>query len=102
MANNSALDHLLEIEARAAAIVNDAQQEADRRIHENEEKNRVTFDERCKAQMQKHQAEVKKIIEDNKNLYQNTLDQYQNGISEIKADTQKFNSLLNEYLFNEG
>ena len=101
MANNT-LDRLLEVEAKAGAMVKDAQEEAQRRINECEEKNRIAFDECYKEQLQAHQKRIIKIREDVKQKYQNTIDEYRSEISSVKADTEKFNALLNSYLFNEG
>ena len=98
MTANATLDHLLKIEAQAAAMVKEAQEEADRRIRENEQTNRAAFDEFCKAQNLKRQSGIKKIIEEIKNKYKITLDEYRGEISKIEADTQKFAGLLEEYL----
>jgi len=43
MENEGALEHLLKIESDAAALVSDAQEEADRRVQESEKKNRENF-----------------------------------------------------------
>jgi len=93
-----ALDHLLEIEAQASAMVKGAQEEADKRVHENEEKKRIEFDEFYKARIKKSHEESKKAVEDLKNKYQISLDEYRVQISQMKADTRKFSVLLEEYL----
>jgi vacuolar-type H+-ATPase subunit H len=46
MDNNEVLDHLLKIEAEAAALVDEAQAEADTRITEAEKQNRAAYDKR--------------------------------------------------------
>ena len=101
MENNSALDYLLKVEAEASAIVNETQEEADRRIRENEEKNRAVFDEQYKARFLKHQSDFKKAAEEIKIKYQTALDEYRVEISQIKADTREFANLLEEYLFEK-
>jgi len=99
MANNT-LDHLLEVEASAAAMVNDAQEEADRRIRENEEKNRVTYEERFKAEIHQREELLKKKKEETNEKYKKALDDYLSEISNLNADEKKFSLLFNRYLDN--
>jgi len=98
MVSTNTLDHLLEIEANAAALVNDAQSEADRRIRENDEKNRVLFDEKIKSEIQKNQSLLNSEIEKIKNDYNKTLDDYRRELSFVKADEEGFRRLLNNFL----
>jgi vacuolar-type H+-ATPase subunit H len=100
MENDNTLDHLLKIEAQAAALVNDAQAEADRRIHENEEKNRKTYEERYRLETQKHESAFRKEKEKLKEQYQQKLEEYRAGISAAKTDVEKFSALFNEYVAN--
>ena len=97
MANNT-LDHLLEIEASAAAMVNSAQEEADKRVRENEEKNRITFEERYKSEIQtREESLVKKRIKIEEQ-YQKALDDYRREVFSIIVDEEKFSVLFNRYL----
>ncbi|MCL2804507.1 MAG: hypothetical protein FWD26_01025 [Treponema sp.] len=94
------LDHLLKIEAEASAMVFEAQAEADRRISENEEKNRLCYEERLKLEIQKQESLLeteKKRINDQ---YQKALDDYREEISRVNINEQRFSVLLNEYLKN--
>jgi len=92
------LDHLLEIEAEAAALVNDAQTEADRRIRENENKNQTSYEERIKAEISAQQTRLEKERDIIKSNYQKALDDYKKEISNLNIDTQRFSSLVNQYL----
>ncbi|MCL2765995.1 MAG: hypothetical protein FWD40_12080 [Treponema sp.] len=92
------LEHLLQIEAEAAALVNSAQEEANRRLRENEEKNRIFYEERLKTEMQIRQASLEKEKEKINEQYQKELNEYRNEIEYINADTQKFNALFNSYI----
>jgi len=92
------LEHLLGIEAEAAALVNDAEKEAERRIRENDEKNRVTYDERLKAETQRREAQLETEVNQLKKEYQQTLDNYRDEISRINVNQQEFSVLLNTYL----
>ncbi|MDR2942497.1 MAG: hypothetical protein LBV17_07905 [Treponema sp.] len=98
MENDNTLEHLLKIEASAAALVNDAQAEADRRIHENEEKNRKTYEERFRVEVQRHESAVRKEKDKLKEQYQQMLEDYRNGISSAKTDVEKFSALFNRYV----
>ena len=97
----STLDHLLETEAAAAAIVEDAQKEADKRIHDNEEKNRAVFDERYKAEVRRHLSLLNEEIEKIKVQYKKTLDDHRNEISGLSAEKEEFCALLNKYILIE-
>jgi vacuolar-type H+-ATPase subunit H len=98
MDNDNTLEHLLKIEAEAAALVNDAQAEADRRIHENEEKNRKTYEERYKTEAQMRESTLVKEKEKLKEQYQQMLEEYRNGISNAKTNVEKFSELFNRYV----
>ena len=97
MANNT-LEHLLQIEAQAAALVNDAQKEADRRVRENEEKNEQTHNELLKAEIQKQELSLEEEKTKAKNLYQKKLNDYREEISRVNAGNRLFCDLLNEYI----
>ena len=78
-----------------------AQEEADRRIRENDEKNRVLYETRCRDHMHERQKDVKKAAEDIKEKYQSALEEYRAKISKIKPVTQKFCLLLDNFLKRE-
>jgi len=101
MENKNTLDHLLQIEAKAAALVNDAQAEADTRIHESEEKNRAAYEERFRAEAQSLEASLKDEREKTRKEYQKALDEYQKEISGIKTNEDNFCALLNDCLANK-
>jgi vacuolar-type H+-ATPase subunit H len=98
MENVNTLDHLLQIEAQAAALVSDAQAEADRRIHENEEKNRAAYEEHFKAEIQARETSLKKEKDKIKEQYDKAIEEYRKEISAINFNAEKFSALLNDYL----
>jgi len=102
MENVNTLDNLLNIEAKAAALVNDAQSEADRRIHDSEEKNQRAYEERYKVEVQKQEAALQKVKEKTKIQYQKELEEYREELSKVKVNTDRFSALLNEYLAAKG
>ncbi|MDR0501838.1 MAG: hypothetical protein LBH16_00805 [Treponema sp.] len=96
------LDHLLEIEAEAAALVKDAQAEADRRIHENEEKNRASYDEFFKQESYRLEASLSGEKEKITEQYQKAIDEYRKEISGVNTDINKFASMFDKFLAGEG
>jgi len=102
MENVSTLDYLLQIETKAAALVNDAQTEADRRMHESETKNHAAYEERFKAEVQKLDALLRESKENTKKQYLQTLEEYLREISSIDINVERFSALLNEYLDAKG
>ena len=101
MANQNTLDHLLQIETRASALVNEAQAEADRRMHENEEKNQAAYEERFSMEVQALEDTLEKEKIKINERYIKELEEYRKKIFEINAGIDGFSSLLNEYLRKE-
>jgi vacuolar-type H+-ATPase subunit H len=102
MENVNTLDNLLQIEAKAASLVNDAQSEADRRIHDSEEKNHRAYEERYRVEAQRQEAALQKIREKTKIQYQEELEKYREELSKVEINTGRFSALLNEYLAGQG
>jgi len=102
MDNVNTLDNLLHIEAKAAALVNDAQSEADRRLHDNEEKNQKAYEENYRIEVQKQETALQKVREKTKIQYQKELEEYREELSKVKVNTERFSALLNEYLAAKG
>ena len=102
MENANTLDHLLQIEARAAALVSDAQAEADRRIHDSEEKNREAYEERFRAEAQTLEASLRNEKERTREEYQKALEDYRKEIAGISINTDGFCALLNDCLAAKG
>jgi len=102
MDNVNTLDNLLQIEAKASSLVNDAQAEADRRIHDSEEKNHKAYEERYKVEVQKQEAALQKVKEKTKIQYQEELEKYREELSKVTVNTERFSALLNEYLAAKG
>jgi len=98
MENVNTLDYLLQIETKAAAMVNDAQAEADRRIHESEGKNHAAFEGRFRTEAQRLETLFQESKENTKKQYLKTLEEYQKEISGVNVNMDNFSALLNEYL----
>ena len=98
MEQTNTLDFLLQVEAKASALVKDAQEESDRRIHDSEEKNRIAYEERCKEEIKAQESFLTEHYEKVKNEYKNTLDAYRRDILQINVNKERFSALINEYL----
>jgi vacuolar-type H+-ATPase subunit H len=101
MDNDRALEHLLKIESDAAALVSDAQAEADRRVQESEKKNREAFEQQYKTEAEMRDNALRGEREKIKKQYQKELEDYRQEISGISSDIQAFSALLSEYYLKE-
>ena len=101
MDNNEVLDHLLKIESKAAALVKDAQAEADRRIAEAEKQNREIYEERYQDELKKLESEFQKYKEQLRQQYQKEINAYREKISLINVDTNAFSVLLDRLIAEE-
>jgi hypothetical protein len=92
------LDHLLKIEADAAAMVDDAQAEADRRLAESEKRNRARYDEeygrRALELDRLFEEELSRIRAD----YQAQLEAYRRTLDSIPVDQGRFSTLMDSLL----
>jgi vacuolar-type H+-ATPase subunit H len=101
MDNNEVLDHLLKIESEAAALVNEAQAEADRRVAEVEKQNRAVYDERFRGESEKLEQEFLKSKEKSQQQYREELEAYKNTLFSITVNNELFSSLLDKFLAEE-
>lgn len=92
------LDFLLEVEAKASALVNDAQEEADRRTRNSEENLRTAYEERCRAEIQAQENAFLEYVKKVKNDYKDLLDSFRQELLQIKVNREQFRALVNEYL----
>ena len=92
------LGHLLKIEAEAAALVDDAQAEADRRIAGGERQNRARYEERYGQEASALEAEYAKEIAAVRENYKGELDAYRDSLAAIKTDIDGFSALMNARL----
>ncbi|MDR0316462.1 MAG: hypothetical protein LBH97_06135 [Treponema sp.] len=101
MNDDEILGHLLEIEAEAAELVNDAQAESDKRLAEAEKQNRADYGERCRRETEKLEAELQKIKEQAQNQYRQELEAYHEKLSSLNANTSRFSALLGELVMRD-
>lgn len=91
------LTHLLKIEAEAAALVNEAQAEADRRAGEGEKTNRARYEEQYGRAAAALEAAYVRDIEGAKAAYTKELEAYRDSLHEIRADKNAFSALMTEF-----
>jgi vacuolar-type H+-ATPase subunit H len=96
------LDYLLQVEAKAAAMISEAQAEADKRIHDNEEKQHAVYEECFKVEVQAQEVLLQENNEKIKVQYQQKLDEYRNEISSIDINKELFFETLNKFIAAEG
>jgi len=102
MDNNEVLDHLLKIESEAAALVNDAQAEADKRIMEAEKQNRAAYDKRFCEENERLEKEFLQTKELARQEYLKELETYKEKISSVPINNERFSDLLDSLVLGEG
>jgi vacuolar-type H+-ATPase subunit H len=102
MDNKEVIDHLLKIESEAAALVNDAQAEADNRITEAEKQNRAAFDKRFLEENQRLEKEFLQLKEQARQEYRKELETYKERISSVHVNNDRFSALLDSLVLGEG
>jgi hypothetical protein len=95
------LDHLLKIEAEAAALVDGAQAEVDHRASEAERHNRARYEERYSRESAALEAAYHREIEGVKAYYQEELEAYRESLNRIKMDRERFSALMTAFLAGE-
>ncbi|GHV37184.1 hypothetical protein AGMMS50268_05120 [Spirochaetia bacterium] len=97
-ADQQVLGHLLKIEAEAAALVDDAQAEADRRVAEGERLNRSRYDEQYGREAAEFEQIYEKEVAAVKEDYQHQLDTYRKSLDAIAVDRDRFRALMDDFL----
>jgi hypothetical protein len=95
------LQHLLAVETRAAALVDDAQAEADRRIKASEEQNRERYEEAYRLRLENLEAEYREKIGVVKAEYQANLEAYRKSLDAMTLHIDEFSCLAEKLLFGD-
>jgi hypothetical protein len=95
------LSHLLNIEAEAAALVNEAQAEADRRVGEGEKTNRSRYEEQYGREAAALESACVREIAEAKAAYARELDAYRDSLHALRVDTGAFAALMTEFSVRE-
>jgi 4-alpha-glucanotransferase len=99
--DGNVLRHLLDLETKAAALVDDAQAEADRRVAEGEKLSRARYDEVYSAEVAALEAAYTAEIAAVKADYQQQLDAYREGLKAMPSDQAAFSALAEQFLIRE-
>jgi vacuolar-type H+-ATPase subunit H len=102
VAGENVLGHLLKIEAEAAALVDDAQAEADRRVAESEKQNRSRYDEEYGKQAVELDHALEEEIAHIRKDYRDQLEAYRKSLDAIPVDQGRFLALMDDLLVKQG
>jgi vacuolar-type H+-ATPase subunit H len=98
MDEQDVLRHLLEVEAAASALVNDAQAEADQRITEGEKRNRRVYDEQYSQETARLETRYGEKVTRAKEEYKKQLDVYRAGLATLPVNTEAFKRVVEGFL----
>jgi vacuolar-type H+-ATPase subunit H len=98
MENNEILQHLLEIESKAATLVDDAQAEADRRVSEGEKHNRSRYDEQYTAEVAALEEAFSRDVAQAREDYRRQLEEYHGSLKAMPSNKEAFFSLAEKLL----
>jgi vacuolar-type H+-ATPase subunit H len=101
MDNNEILGHLLKIESEAAALVTDAQAEADKRVLDAERQNHAAYEEGYRKENDRLENELNVKKEEARRRYQAELESYITEISSVPVDNKRFSALLDRLVTEE-
>ncbi|MCL2834625.1 MAG: hypothetical protein FWD78_15760 [Treponema sp.] len=96
--DKNVLKHLLNLETEAAALVNDAQAEADRRLGESDKQGRLLYDREYSAEAGRLQAAYEKEITQAKADYKKSIEAYRDELKAQHLNTAAFNALAGKFL----
>lgn len=99
MEESDVLQHLLHVENEAAALAEEAQAEADKRVAEQERHSRESYLARYGARVAELDAEFEKESSSLAAAYQKSLDAYRDELERRPVDEKRFAALVNETLF---
>lgn len=95
-----AINHLLEVEKNASMLINDAAQEAERRLSQARSK----YNSEYKVRYDQIAAQLEAEYQNNHNLiaekYQKEIDSYKESLEAKAQHTEAFSSLLDKLIFS--
>ena len=101
MDDHEVIKHLLNIESEAAALVRDAQAEADRRISGEENQNRVRHDEIYAEEAAVLEASYANEINAARENYRKQLEDYRISLTTMPLNLDAFSLLAKKFLFED-
>ena len=94
-----ALNHLLEVEKNATALINDAAEEADRRLSEARAKYNAEYKARYDKEAAELESEYQKAHEQISDKYQKEIDSYKESLAAKPQNSKAFSELLDRLVF---
>jgi vacuolar-type H+-ATPase subunit H len=101
MENHEILQHLLEIESKAATLIDDAQAEADKRVSDGEKQNRARYDEQYAREAAGLEEAFSGDVTLARENYRRQLEEYHNSLKDMPSDTKAFFALAEKLLVLE-
>ena len=101
MDDSDILQHLLKIEGQAATLVDDAQAEADRRVKEAEEQNRLAFDRAYHTLTAELEAAYQKTADAVNGDYNKLLSEFRASLDCMSKQEKNFSALAFSMLVGE-
>ena len=98
MDDHEVLQHLLNLDTKAAALVDDAQTEANLRISAGERQNRIRFDEIYAREAEALEASFTRDISSVKENYRKQLEEYRENLAAMPLDYKAFSTLAEKLL----
>jgi F0F1-type ATP synthase membrane subunit b/b' len=98
MDEQDVLRHLLQVEAEASALVDDAQAEADRRIAEGEKQNRALFEEQHSRLITDLEQQSAEALSRLKGDSKKELDAYRESLEALPLDRDAFGRAMDGFL----
>ena len=98
MDEHDIFQRLLDLENRAAALVNDARTEADRRISEGEKQNELRYDAGYAREVEALEDSYAKNLAVVKENYRKQIEAYQKSLKTQSVDTGAFSTLAERFL----
>lgn len=94
-----AINHLLEVEKNAAALISDAAEEADRRLTQARAKYNQEYKSRYDQKASRLEKEYQEAHEKIAEKYQKEIDSYKASLEAKPQDTAAFAETLNRLIF---
>lgn len=98
MDDRELLQHLLDLESEASALVDDAQAEADKRVSEGEKRNRERHDEVYAKEVRTLEASFAETVAATKDTVKKQLEAYHDKLKAAPLNTEAFSSLAKKLL----
>ena len=94
-----AINHLLEVEKNASALINDAAEEVDRRLSEARAKYNAEYKTRYDEVAAKLESEYQNNHNTTAEKYQKEIDSYKESLAAKPQNYEAFSSLLDRLMF---